>query len=613
MSFRSHDPYPPVGSLNDMLAIGQMIDAVVCPGSFFSTAQLTFSAARAETITWEIFRGRLVPPTQTRQAKTFLAWNVFGPDATEPILSVKFDLHDRTIHVVRSLLTYAWTAIDNADVIESAETIAWSRELVGSIALADVIDISELRDEIACLVWQAFVGTSRLPLTSVEAPLPAYVLGQSHFVASNVGEAIEHAIADWHILLENATKQPLAWIERVKLIEFLLRQLPADDLPALCAAVPADWPIARLMRSLFNHVSLSPYTQLVDNALAWLDLLRERGTISPMEQVDFHGWLLRQLCRHLTAYDLITFHHRGANYPDALALDAILRAYLKAAESNTSLFLPDSDASRFRRRAVRQACMLRQHYQGYLVPDLPTSPGENTRVMPAAFPRLPEEQLLQSNRRRKQLYADAPLGDILTPTGRQILSASLEDLSHPDERIEQGIGLFIDRPLGYAKALAEPDLTPLLAHECFSASLVRRRGKELVDLAEVLRLSVSSAALKAVLENEATPGGLPHAELADCPRPTVALTDVRKVADDFLIARTLPFGLRQLLALAGVSAMPRLAVNTRDGMNQPVLTLFDENLQPTLRLTFDLASGYRTRAGIEWPRSGVVQQTVTNP
>ncbi len=605
MRFRSHDPQPPVGSLGDSLAIGQMIDALIRPGCFVSDGPLSVVSARAETIPWEIFRGRLLPRTQTRESRSFLSWNVFAGDAAEPILSVKFDVRDRTAHVVRSLLTYAWTPIDSAAGIESTESVSWSRELVGSAAISEMNDLAELRDEIVCLVWQAFVGTSRLPLTSVEAPLPGFVLGRSHFIASTLGEASDEPIDRWQRLLESATTQPLAWIERVKLVEFLLRRLPTDELPALCNAVPADWPIARLMRSLFNHVSLSPYTGLVDNALAWLDQLRQLGRITAAEQIDFHAWLLRQLCRHLTAYDLITFHHRGANYPDALALDAILNACLHAAESNTSLFLLPDDDARMRRRAVRQACLLRRHYEGHLVPDAPTSPGENARVMPPAFPRLPEEQLSQSNRRSKQLYGDSPLPDLLTPIGLAIVSASLEDLSHPAERIEQGIGLFIDRPLGYAKALAEPDLTPLLAHEAFSPSLARRRGKELTDLAAALGLSPSPECLKAACENDATPGGLPHSDLADCPRPTVALTDVRKVADDFIIARTIPGGLRELLALAGVTAKPRLAVNTRDRAGQPMLTLFDENRQRLMELHFDVMQGYRTRAGVEWPRGGL--------
>ena len=62
--------------------------------------------------------------------------------------------------------------------------------------------------------------------------------------------------------------------------------------------------------------------------------------------MDFLGWLLRQIGRHLTAYDLVTFHHRGANYPDALVLDAVLKAYLARIEREPELFLDGGDAER---------------------------------------------------------------------------------------------------------------------------------------------------------------------------------------------------------------------------------------------------------------------------
>ena len=41
------------------------------------------------------------------------------------------------------------------------------------------------------------------------------------------------------------------------------------------------------------------------------------------------------------------------------------------------------------------------------------------------------------------------------------------------------VGVFIDRPLGYGKPAAEPDQTPLLAHEAFSPALAQRRWNEL--------------------------------------------------------------------------------------------------------------------------------------
>ncbi|HEV3078713.1 MAG TPA: hypothetical protein VGY66_03000, partial [Gemmataceae bacterium] len=66
-------------------------------------------------------------------------------------------------------------------------------------------------------------------------------------------------------------------------------------------------------------VALSPYTEFVDRALSFINLAM-RGPDRDEDYVDFLSYLLRQTARHLTAYDLITFHHRGANYPDALLL-----------------------------------------------------------------------------------------------------------------------------------------------------------------------------------------------------------------------------------------------------------------------------------------------------
>src|SRR5581483_4189114 len=113
---------------------------------------------------------------------------------------------------------------------------------------------------------------------------------------------------------------------------------------------------------------------------------------------------------------------------------------------------------RRRRRALRQGCLLRQQYQGHLVPDAPTSPGENARVYPG-YPHVPEEQLLQPLRRRRQLFAADPLPGLLGPRSRALLARSLADLADPAERAELGTAVFIDRPLGYTKLAGEPDQT----------------------------------------------------------------------------------------------------------------------------------------------------------
>ena len=107
------------------------------------------------------------------------------------------------------------------------------------------------------------------------------------------------------------------------------------------------------------------------------------GGLTAEEHVDFLSYLLRQLGRHLTAYDLVTFHHQGANYPDMLLLDLVLKVFLQQVEERPSLFegSPADDSGgggqkRLRRRALRQGWILRGQYEGHPVPDAPTSPGE---------------------------------------------------------------------------------------------------------------------------------------------------------------------------------------------------------------------------------------------
>jgi hypothetical protein len=169
-----------------------------------------------------------------------------------------------------------------------------------------------------------------------------------------------------------------------------------------------------------------------------------------------------------------------------------------------------------------------------------------------------------------------------------------------------GLGLFIDRPLGYEKAIGEPDLTPMLAHEAFSPSLARRRWQELKALCAKLEIPID-AQLDELFSNGTWPAGLPAAEIAECPRPTAALADVRKVADDFVILRTRPIGLKRMLEQLGIKGFkqPRLCAWIASGTWERKLMLFDDDLRPCVELKFDSSKGYRTRAGVEVPRSGV--------
>lgn len=616
LRFRPPDPAFPPGDVADLLAVSRVVDDAMRPGNFFvdPDLRLTWIAARAETIPWEIFRGRLLDRTQTRLQKPFLSWHVVQDGATEPTISVKLDVHERRIHVVRGLLVYAWEGYDaGGGVIKSREVQKWTRELVGSISLDEIGDLEALHDELICLIWQAVVGTSRLPLTSVEAPLPAFVIGQLHYVFRD--EAGPQPVSSWQDLTCAGSLPKLAPTEKVKLLEFVLRGKLIDAIHFLAAS--GELLSMPQFRAMFNNVSLSPYTRFASNALT----VAITGA-PPADAIDFYTHLLCQLSRHLTAYDLITFHHRGANYPDALLLDDILKRIVGVA-SWPQFFRGNDTQARNRRRALRHACLLRRHYEGHPVPDAPTSPGENARVMPARHVRVPEDQLTQTNKRQKRLFANEPFADWFTPAARNVLAAGASDLEHLSERVEMGLGLFIDRPLGYGKQIGEPDLTPMLAHEAFSPSLARRRWRELKDLCAELAIPVDAAKLDPLFENGPWPEGLPHSELADCPRPVAALTDVRKVAADFVILRTMPRGLKDLLARGAwrpllarfrlgflAEGQVRLCVVALDDAKQPVIALYDSQLRRRLELTVDADGGFFTRAGTEWPRTGLRVQSV---
>jgi hypothetical protein len=111
--------------------------------------------------------------------------------------------------------------------------------------------------------------------------------------------------------------------------------------------------------------------------------------------------------------------------------------------------------------------------------------------------------------------------------------------------------------------------------------------------------------------------GLPHLELAECPRPVTALADVRKVANDFVILRTLGGGLREMLELFDwrellaqcrlrflADSQVRLCVQALSATG-PMLVFFDEQLRRRVEMRVDASAGYAKRAGVEVPRAGL--------
>jgi hypothetical protein len=584
-----------------------------------------------EEVPWEIFRGRLLDSAYTRLRHAFEAWHVFrvedGRRSDEPLLSVKLDLPARRIHVVRAVCCHAWEGYDaGGDVYLSRETRRWVRELVGTLYLDQLAGADELRDELNCRLFQAVVGTSRLPLTSVEAPLPDFSLGRLGY-AYQPATTSGAPMRSWEELIGRGLQAGLAWTEKAKLLETLLRSVDPWEVPGPTAAFACRWAelghtreeLAALLRTVFNDVALSPYTAFVDTALAFAEEAVGGGHLRRDDQVDFLGGLMRQVVRHLTAYDLHTFHHGGANYPDALLLDAALKEYLRLAERAPALFRADGEGrERLRRRALRQGWLLRRVYEGLPVPAAPVSPGENARVLPPPHVRVPEEEITEPARRRKRLFDGDSLEPHLGPQGGRILREALRDLLHPAEVQDLGTALFIDRPLGALKAPGEPDQTLLFSYVAFSRSVARTR---LEYLARDLGLIPDGelATCRGGLDGLAV-SGLALDAVGTGSRPdVVSLADARKASPDFLIERTTVGSVAEFLGQFDFEAVARhfgsedllngglrLAVRGPGGTRQRgTLMVYDQQLRPRLELEIDGTGGYESRAGVEFPAAGL--------
>jgi hypothetical protein len=596
--------------------VRQVAAEVIRPAHFFvgPGLELEWEHAEQEERSWEVFRGRLLDPAHTRQRRQFEAWNVYQRTSEgrpgEPLLALKLDGAAGEMHVIRGVESYVWEGYDSGgNVILSRERRKWVRELVGTLPLRSFVSADELRDELICRLFHA-VGASRLPLLSAEAPLPAFSFGELLYCFRP--EATDESGRDWRQVVGAMLGPPQSWLERAKLLELLLRAVRPAEVEEASRVIVERWSelgetpgrLAALLRTVFNEVSLSPYTDFTDKALQFVRALEAQSYFSAGQTVDFLGYLLRQLGRHLTAYDLVTFHHRGANYPDALLLDAVLKEYLAWSERRPGLFA-DDESGRLRRRALRQGWLLRRRYEGHPVPDLPTSPGENARVLPPTHPRVPEEQVLQPARRTRRLYDGDPL------SSPDLLRHSLADLQHPEELRELGTALFLDRPFGVGKAPGEPDGTLLLASEAFSRSVALERLRFLVRETGALGDTVRR------LEEALRVPGLPLDRVGGASRPgAVSLTDARGAAPDFVLLRTTLGSLAVLLAQFDFTPLAERfdlafltvrheALVARAPEGGGVL-IYDTSFRPRLELLISPEGGYEHRAGQEYPAGGLL-------
>ena len=624
----------------DLETVRGLVADALRPAHFFagSPTALEWEHAEREETPWEIFQGRLLDPTHTIARRTFEAWNIFLSDADgrsrEPLLSVKLDAATRQLHVVRAIYCYAWEGYHAGDnVYLSRETRKWLRELVGTIDIGGFSSPAELQDELICLLFQAVVGASRLPLTSVENPLPAFSLGRLAYVYQPRQATHEEAgalMTSATDMVERGLHDQLAWREKAKLLEAVLRCVSPQDLADATRLFVSRWQaldhtkpqLLHLLRTLFDEVALSPYTGFVDTTLAFVGHLTSTSYLSTADAVDFLGYLLRHLARHLTAYDLVTFHHRGANYPDALLIDAVVKAYLHLIETDTSLFTAaagDTESAdrrkRLRRRALRQGWLSRRFYEGLPVPEAPTSPGENARVLPPPYVRIPDEQIVLPARRTKRLFDEDPLPRHLGDRTRSVLEESIRDLRQPAESQELGMAVFLDRPLGVHKAPGEPDRTLLLSYEAFSRSVAERRLRYLAGPLALIPEAADLAAYQQALAG-LQPSGLPPPGPSPAQPPDrVSLQDCWKVADDFLLLRTthksvcefraqLDQVAANLVPDALASGEPVLILRG-GGDSEFALVLYDAALRPRLELSIEAQAGYVSCGGVEFPAGGL--------
>lgn len=590
----------------DEQRIAEACATATYPVNFFvaSPQRLEFEHLAHEELFWEIFHGRLLDGSQTRERRSFESWNVYLLEATgsrslEPIVSVRWDRAGGRLFVTRAILCHVHESYVSAgNVVLTREAQKWQRELVGAIDLTAFKTVGELHDELACQLFLAVVGTSRLPLTSNESPMPGFSLGQiGYWLQAKV--AVDHAepISSNAQLSELSARESLSEFERVKLLEFRLRR----------GAIETLEPAPTRISEVFNAASLSPFTDFTANALSWIRRLVDRGLMTLDQHADLLSSLLLQISSHLAAYDLVTFHHRGANYPDALLLDDLLNELLRMATEHPDLVRGHQRQVRLRRRAILHGATIRTEYAHQLVPDQPTSTGENCRVLPAPFGRVPDEQIVSTNSRTRRLFEDEWRPD------RTLIGNCLLDLVREEELLSLGTAIYLDRPLGFAKRHGESDATILCSHVLFSRTIAQHRLQILGRRADWIPHEGDMDGLFERLR-QLPVDGLPLHNLGPPPRPgVVSLHDTGRIAGDFMLLRTTRRTIREFVRQYDVEPLERLGLPASawrlvipgGSDSAPTLRVCDANLRQRAELSVDLSRGYSSRAGVEFPAAGL--------
>ena len=298
------------------------IEQTLRPGRFFLAGEgrLEIDHQRNVSLPWEVFRGHLLDESKTRGRKTFDSWNVFvrpaegGP--TEPFVAVLFAPSDRVIYVTRSIFSYVQQPyVTQENVVLTREIRKWVRELVATIDLTATSDgrwptftrpqhpaARALERELGHDLLLAVIGTSRLPVTSVESPLPGFSLGDFGYFPNAVADGAQPITTAKELIARGLTIETPP-LERAKLLELILRTIHADELGELVERFLEQWrslgltevDLTAMLKTLFNHLALTPYTQFVDRLIDLLRELAQPERLRVEEIIDLLSFMLRYL------------------------------------------------------------------------------------------------------------------------------------------------------------------------------------------------------------------------------------------------------------------------------------------------------------------------------
>ena len=487
--------------------------------------------APAQVRRWEIFRGQLVSPDLTRVEQRVASWEIHlsGPegDGAGPAFAVHWLVDADELCVTRGFAIHGVKTQAEGNVITTQPAIRWTEELLARRLLGPA-SADELTQWLQRSLLLAVVGTSRLAITSTESPHPAWSWGQCHYLLSTW-----RSPDGWWRLESDP------WLERGRLAscDFELRRTEPLQMPSLATQIvdgalrgghePA---LAATLHGLFGQLSLTPAHHLLDNLLTLLRLWRER-TPEASRWTRLMADMVRQLGRHLTAFDLRRFHNQGANYPDALLMDGFVKLLLPHASDPATAI------------TLLSASRIRRELEGLPVPDEPTSPGDLLRFRPGAMTGHLEKQIVDLATRQRRLFVDEPLAPLLPAWLLEQWRQQRLDVK------ELGLALFLDRPLGVPKVQQRVaiDRTPLVSYLAFSRSLASQRLAALTAWGWLDARQVAD--FQAELERLVIPG-IPADDLPlPQPRPgVVCLEDARRAAGDFIITAITERGKRELLA-----------------------------------------------------------------